>query len=71
MLEEAEKARLERSKIMVVRNAIAGGDRDYIDAEAQELGRLSQPFAERRMDRAIGLTLKGAHIDTVETKKHA
>ena len=64
LLDEAEKARLIR-QIGVVRNVMAGNDRDYIDAEAQELGRLSQPFAERRMDRAIGIALKGTHIDEV------
>jgi len=70
LLEEAEKARLNR-QISVLRNAALGSDRDYIDAEAQELGRLSQNFAERRMDRAIGVALKGAHIDNLETKNHA
>ena len=64
LLDTAEKARLNR-QIGVVRNAVLGADRDYIDAEAQELGRLSQNFAERRMDRAIGVALKGAHIDKV------
>jgi len=64
LLDEAEKSRLNR-QIGVLRNAAAGTDRDYIDAEMQELGRLSQPFAERRMDRAIGVALKGAHIDKV------
>ena len=67
LLDDAEKGRLNR-QIAVLRNAALGSDRDYIDAEAQELGRLSQPFAERRMDRAIGVALKGAHIDNVETK---
>ncbi len=62
LLEEAEKSRLER-QMAVLRNAIEGSDRDYIDAELNELGRLAQPFAERRMDRAIAVALKGAHID--------
>lgn len=67
LLSEAETARLNR-QIAVLRNAALGEDRDYIDAEAQELGRLSQPFAERRMDKAIGLALKGAHIDHIANK---
>jgi len=62
LLEGSEKTRFER-QMAVLRNAMAGEDRDYIDAEAQELGRISQAFAERRMDKAIGLALKGAHID--------
>lgn len=60
----AERAALER-QIAVLRNAMAGEDRDYIDAEAQQLGQLCQPLAERRMDRAIGVALKGAHIDKI------
>ena len=70
VLEPFEKAQFDR-QINVVRNAIAGVDRDYIDAEAHELARITQGFAERRMDRAVKGALKGAHIDNVETKKHA
>ncbi len=78
IMTESEKSQFSK-QIRVVRNAIEETDRDYIDAEAQELARLSQPFAERRMDRAITDALKGAHIDTIETaqvpeketKKHA
>ena len=64
LLTEAERARLER-QMQVVKNAAAGDDRDYIDAEAHELSRLAQPFAEKRMDRAIGHALKGTHINAV------
>jgi molecular chaperone HscA len=70
LLTPAEKSRLER-QISVVRNTLGGADRDYIDAEVHELARLAQPFAERRMDRAITDALKGAHIDNLETEKHA
>lgn len=70
LLDEKERARIDR-QIQVVKNAADGDDRDYIDAESHELSRLAQPFAEKRMDRAIGLALKGAHIDDMETKKHA
>ncbi len=62
LLLEGEKPRFER-QMNVVRNAISGEDRDYIDVETQELGRISQAFAERRMDSAITLALKGTHID--------
>ncbi len=64
LLEEGEWRRIER-QVAVVRNAIEGEDRDYIDAEVQELGRVAQPFAERRMDRAISGVLKGAKVDEV------
>jgi molecular chaperone HscA len=70
LLEAAEKSRIDR-QMQVVRNAMDGGDRDYIDAESHELARLAQDFAERRMDRAVNLALKGAHIDKVETDNHA
>jgi hypothetical protein len=54
--------------MQVVRNTLHGDDRDYIDAESHELSRIAQPFAEKRMDRAIGHALKGAHIDEMESK---
>jgi len=62
LLEPAEQERITR-QIQVVENAAQGEDRDYIDVELHELGRLAQSFAERRMDRAIGLALKGSKID--------
>ena len=62
LLEEAEHKRINR-QMTTVENAALGEDRDYIDAELNELGRLAQPFAERRMDRAIALALKGTKID--------
>jgi hypothetical protein len=55
-----------KRQVVVVRNAIEGEDRDYIDAEVQELGRIAQNFAERRMDRAIGSALKGVNVNKVE-----
>lgn len=64
LLEEGEWRRIER-QVAVVRNAVEGDDRDYIDAEVQELGRIAQPFAERRMDRAISGVLKGVNVDAV------
>jgi molecular chaperone HscA len=62
LLEEAERKAFAK-QIQTVRNAAEGEDRDYIEAEIAELGRLAQNFAERRMDRAIAAALKGAHID--------
>ncbi len=64
MLLEGEWRRIER-QVAVLRNAAAGDDRDYIDAEVQELGRIAQPFAERRMDRAINSALKGVKVGDV------
>lgn len=61
ILLEGEWRRIER-QVAVLRNAIDSDDRDYIDAELQELGRVAQPFAERRMDRAINSALKGTKV---------
>ena len=55
--------------MMVLRNVADGEDRDYIDAETQELARMTQAFAERRMDSAIAVALKGTHIDKVAAKE--
>ncbi|MBY0407668.1 MAG: Hsp70 family protein, partial [Rickettsiales bacterium] len=70
LLTDNEKARLDR-QVNVLKNAMEGDDREYIDAESHQLSLLAQPFAEKRMDRAIGTALKGAHIDAMENKKHA
>ena len=52
-----------RTQMAVVEKAAHGRDRDLIDAETTRLHDVTRPFAERRMDRAIALALKGAHID--------
>ncbi len=70
LLEDHELAAINR-QIQAVRGAIAGEDRDYMDVEVQQLANLANPFAQRRMDKAIQSALKGAHIDTVETKNNA
>ena len=42
--------------------AIAGEDRDEINAAAEALETLSKPFAERRMDRGIREALSGKSV---------
>ena len=64
LLLEGEWRQIER-QVAVLRNAIAGDDRDYIYVELQELGRIGQAFAERRMDRAINSALKGVKLEDV------
>lgn len=64
LLQEGEWRRIER-QVDMLRRAIEGDDREYIYAEMNELGRVAQPFAERRMDRAIASVLKGAKVDEV------
>jgi molecular chaperone HscA len=66
LLEANEKSSFEQ-QMRVVRNAMEGDDRDYIDAETRQLGRISQAFAERRMDSAITHALKGVNINHVSS----
>lgn len=54
-----------RAQITTLREAIRGAERDYIDHEVEQLNRLIGPFAERRMNTAIGDALKGNHVDNV------
>ena len=68
LLQDAERKALER-QMQTVRNAAEGADRDYIEAEMQQLARLAQNFAERRMDRAIAGALKGKQINEVSSNK--
>ena len=42
----------------VEKAAIDGDDRDAINAAAEDLEKLSRPFAERRMDRGIRAALE-------------
>ncbi len=44
---------------------LPGDDREAINAAVEELERRSQPFAQRRMDKAIRLALAGRSIDAV------
>jgi molecular chaperone HscA len=57
---EAGRTRLEA--------AIAGDDRDAINAAAEALETLSKPFAERRMDRGIREALAGLSVGELESR---
>jgi molecular chaperone HscA len=48
--------------------AVAGDDRDEINAAAEALEALSKPFAERRMDRGIREALAGMSVSTLEER---
>jgi len=48
--------------------AIAGDDRDEINAAAEALETLSKPFAERRMDRGIREALSGMAVNDLESR---
>ena len=57
---DAARGRLEK--------AIAGDDRDEINAAAEALEALSKPFAERRMDRGIREALSGLSMSDLERR---
>lgn len=48
-----------------LREAISEGDRDRIDVELQQLAKIASPFAERRMNRAVGKMLHGKKIEDI------
>ena len=65
VLSEQERESLPRAMDSLTA-AMAGDDRELIDGKRLVLENLSQPFAERRMDRAIQNALKGSNIDKVD-----
>jgi len=67
LLEPEEKRQID-ARIQSLRNAISCDDRDWIDMEVQRLAEISNPFAQRRMDKAIGSALQGSHIDDYEAE---
>ena len=48
--------------------AMAGDDRDAINAAAEALETLAKPFAERRMDRGIREALAGLSMQDLESR---
>lgn len=65
LMSEAE-AKLITRQIQAVRNAIQGTQREYIDAEVNELGRVAQNFAERRMNESMNRALAGTDIKALQ-----
>ncbi len=63
-LKQGEEAMI-RAQMGTLSRAIQGTDRDRIDYEVEQLNRMVGPFAERRMNAAIGDALKGQHVDAV------
>ncbi len=66
LLLEGEEDRI-RYQMLKVQDAISGDNRDKIDYEADQLNHISNPFAERWMDKAIASALEGTHIDEHDT----
>ena len=63
----AERAELDQGRARL-ETAIAGEDRDEINAAAEALETLSKPFAERRMDRGIREALSGKSVNELESR---
>ena len=61
LLETGEGARIEAA-IEALAQAIAGDDRDLVDARVTALDDLSRPFAQRRMDRSVAAALEGRRV---------
>ena len=67
LLDAAERAELDQGRARL-ESAIAGEDRDEINAAAEALETLSKPFAERRMDRGIREALSGKSVNELESR---
>jgi molecular chaperone HscA len=65
LLSAPERAGID-SAIAKLRQAIEGEDRDLINAGVEGLDHATHAFAQRRMDRAVALALKGHSLDEVE-----
>lgn len=65
LLPPAERGAIDRASDRL-KSAISGTDRDAINAAVEALDQVTHPFAQRRMDRAVQLALKGHSLDEVE-----
>ena len=68
ILTEEDSAAI-NAAIASLEQAMAEGDRDQINALAEDLDKASKPFAERRMDQNIRAALAGKSLDAVEGAK--
>ncbi|WP_374444515.1 Fe-S protein assembly chaperone HscA [Stella sp.] len=60
-----DEARAVAAQTAMLESLLPGDDRDAINGAVEELERCSQPFAQRRMDKAIRQALAGRSIDDV------
>jgi molecular chaperone HscA len=67
LLDGQERAQLDEGRTRL-EAAMAGEDRDEINAAAEALETLSKPFAERRMDRGIREALSGVSVKELESR---
>ncbi|MCI5049626.1 MAG: Fe-S protein assembly chaperone HscA [Rickettsiales bacterium] len=49
--------------------AMMGDERELIDHQLEKFNSMLNPFAQRRMDKAIGSALQGSHVDEIEEKR--
>ena len=66
LLSAEERALIENTVARAEATA-ESGNRLAIRAAAEELERMTRPFAERRMDRGIRAALAGRHVDTLRS----
>ncbi len=64
LLDDRERARI-HEQMGQLEQALATGDRDKIDVVCEQLHNVTRHFAEKRMDRAINLALKGVSLDKI------
>jgi molecular chaperone HscA len=67
LLSGEERAAIDTGRMRLA-TAIAGDDRDEINAAAEALETLSKPFAEKRMDRGIREALSGLSVEQLESR---
>ena len=67
LLSEDERTAIDKGRADL-ETAMAGEDRDAINAAAEALETLSKPFAERRMDRGIRDALAGLSVGELESR---
>ena len=65
LLDAAGRAEIDRVA-QLLKDLIAGEDRVRIHAGMEDLDRATHDFAQKRMDRAIQMALKGQRLDEVE-----
>jgi molecular chaperone HscA len=70
LLSETELADLE-TEISALNAAVETDDPDQIRDATEHLGRASEVFAARRMDRSIQVALQGVALTDLETEDNA
>ncbi len=63
---DGEQRRQIDAALANLETAMAGNDREAINASAEALEQATKPFAEKRMDRGIRSALRGVELDTLE-----